>query len=228
MNYLTDLLKKVWKGITMLEFKDDGTFVELSYYVPAYHPKALPHEALRTNSNLSYDKFIEEAHAYEKVYGNCPVVSYDVIFDDKMYNKKRKGDRPFNNSFSSIVYSLLSISGDDLFFSKYVNVLKAYFKLIKPLPYQTKPQKNSKPKRKYRKRTGVPRGIRNEVFKRDNYTCVQCGAKKGDKKSDGTIVSIEIDHVKPLAKGGTDEMSNLQTLCKDCNRNKNDVYQKVR
>ena len=29
---------------------------------------------------------------------------------------------------------------------------------------------------------------------------------------------MEIDHVTPLSRGGTDDFSNLQLLCKACNR----------
>ena len=76
--------------------------------------------------------------------------------------------------------------------------------------------KQSNPKRK---RTHIPRGMRHEVFKRDNYTCVECGARKEDG------VTLHIDHIIPVSKGGTDELSNLQTLCKACNLNKSDVIQ---
>ena len=70
-----------------------------------------------------------------------------------------------------------------------------------------------------RKRTHIPRGMRHEVFKRDDYRCVECGATK----SDGA--TLHVDHIVPVAKGGTDELSNLQTLCSDCNLNKNDMLQ---
>lgn len=70
-----------------------------------------------------------------------------------------------------------------------------------------------------RKRTHVPKGLRKEVFKRDNYTCCECGAKKEDG------ATLHIDHIIPVSKGGTDELSNLQTLCADCNLNKSDVIQ---
>ena len=43
------------------------------------------------------------------------------------------------------------------------------------------------------------------------------------KKEDG--VTLHIDHIIPVSKGGTDELSNLQTLCADCNLNKSDVIQ---
>lgn len=74
-------------------------------------------------------------------------------------------------------------------------------------------------KNRSRRRTRIPRGLRHEVFKRDNYTCVECGAKK----SDGA--TLHVDHKIPVSKGGTDELSNLQTLCSDCNLNKSDVIQ---
>ena len=70
-----------------------------------------------------------------------------------------------------------------------------------------------------RRRTHIPRGLRKEVFKRDNYTCVECGARK----SDGA--TLHVDHKIPVSKGGTDELDNLQTLCSDCNLNKSDVIQ---
>lgn len=76
--------------------------------------------------------------------------------------------------------------------------------------------KNKKPKRK---RTHVPKGLRHEVFKRDNYTCVECGAKK----SDGA--TLHVDHIIPVSKGGSDELDNLQTLCSECNLNKSDLIQ---
>lgn len=79
------------------------------------------------------------------------------------------------------------------------------------------PQKHSKKKRK---RTHVPRGMRREVFKRDNYTCCECGARK----SDGA--TLHVDHVIPVSKGGTDELDNLQTLCSDCNLNKSNMIQR--
>ncbi len=49
------------------------------------------------------------------------------------------------------------------------------------------------------------------VFKRDKYTCQMCGRTD----LDGT--SLSIDHIIPRKLGGSDNLSNLQTLCKMCN-----------
>lgn len=52
-----------------------------------------------------------------------------------------------------------------------------------------------------------------EVFMRDNYTCQYCGQIGG---------KLEADHIIPFSKGGSDEMSNLITSCRKCNRQKKD------
>lgn len=83
------------------------------------------------------------------------------------------------------------------------------------IDYTSKPQKQSVK----RKRTYIPRGLRKEVFMRDNYTCKECGAKK----SDGA--TLHIDHIIPVSKGGTDTLDNLQTLCSHCNLNKSNIIQ---
>lgn len=51
------------------------------------------------------------------------------------------------------------------------------------------------------------------VFKRDNYTCFYCG--RSDCK-------MEIDHLLPVSRGGSDNISNLVTSCRRCNAQKHD------
>lgn len=51
-----------------------------------------------------------------------------------------------------------------------------------------------------------------EVLARDKWKCLSCGRSA---REDG--VSLEVDHIIPRSKGGSDDMSNLQTLCKKCN-----------
>ena len=51
-------------------------------------------------------------------------------------------------------------------------------------------------------------------LKRDKYRCRECGATNKE-------TTLEIDHIVPVSKGGTNNINNLQTLCKECNRVKN-------
>ena len=62
-------------------------------------------------------------------------------------------------------------------------------------------------------RKPLSKSLRFEVFKRDSFTCQYCGAKAPD-------VILEVDHIKPVADGGTNEILNLITCCRDCNRGK--------
>lgn len=65
-------------------------------------------------------------------------------------------------------------------------------------------------------RAKVSNELRQEIFERDGYTCVNCGSTEKE--------SLEIDHIQPISKGGKTEPDNLQTLCHNCNiRKGNDI-----
>lgn len=59
----------------------------------------------------------------------------------------------------------------------------------------------------------VSRRLRYEILRRDGNTCRYCGAKAPD-------VPLTVDHVVPVALGGSDEPSNLVAACQDCNSGK--------
>lgn len=65
-------------------------------------------------------------------------------------------------------------------------------------------------------RKNLGKKTRFEVFKRDKFTCQYCGRMAPD-------VILEVDHIKPVAEGGTNKMINLITSCRDCNRGKGKV-----
>ena len=53
--------------------------------------------------------------------------------------------------------------------------------------------------------------VREYILQKYDYTCVYCGAKD---------VPLEMEHVVPRAKGGTNRTSNLVLACKKCNQKK--------
>jgi hypothetical protein len=56
-----------------------------------------------------------------------------------------------------------------------------------------------------------------KVFDRDDYKCRYCGKTPEDG------ITLEVDHIHPTSKGGTNELHNLVTSCFDCNRGKSDL-----
>lgn len=52
------------------------------------------------------------------------------------------------------------------------------------------------------------------VLARDNWTCCSCGRTPLDG------VTLEVDHIRPRSRGGTNDPENLQTLCRKCNSGK--------
>ena len=58
--------------------------------------------------------------------------------------------------------------------------------------------------------------LRTQIKERDNYTCCQCGNSVHIEPN----LLLEIDHIKPISRGGLTKEDNLQTLCWKCNREK--------
>jgi len=70
--------------------------------------------------------------------------------------------------------------------------------------------------KKQSERISISKKLRFEVFKRDKFTCQYCG------KHAPTVI-LEIDHIKPVSKNGTNNILNLITSCFDCNRGKTNI-----
>ena len=62
----------------------------------------------------------------------------------------------------------------------------------------------------------VSKTNRKLTYIRDNYSCVYCGSKK----------NLTVDHIIPVSRGGSNELSNLMTLCVWCNSKKSDQMPK--
>lgn len=65
-------------------------------------------------------------------------------------------------------------------------------------------------------RINLPKAVRLYVLERDNYRCQSCG--------EDTKTRLNIDHIIPLATGGSNDISNLQVLCSQCNQKKKHYF----
>ena len=59
----------------------------------------------------------------------------------------------------------------------------------------------------------IKKSVRFRVLRRCQFRCHYCGRRAGD-------VTLEIDHVIPRSRGGSDNEANLVAACEDCNLGK--------
>jgi hypothetical protein len=71
-------------------------------------------------------------------------------------------------------------------------------------------------RRSLNRRRNVNSKTRVRILDRDNRTCQICGRKPPS-------VKLVVDHRIPVEKGGSNDDSNLWTLCEDCNRGKSNL-----
>jgi len=79
-------------------------------------------------------------------------------------------------------------------------------------------RRRRRPRRRGQRRTPIPPAIRQRVYARDGRACRYCGRT-------GRGVILELDHLFPVARGGGDEIGNLVTACRECNRAKGATVQ---
>lgn len=56
----------------------------------------------------------------------------------------------------------------------------------------------------------IPKETRERLIRESGYACAACGSLEG----------LEINYILPISAGGTGDESNLQVLCRSCNRRK--------
>jgi hypothetical protein len=66
------------------------------------------------------------------------------------------------------------------------------------------------------RREPISPGLRHRVVHAANSTCACCGRSPANTRG----LAVHVDHIVPVSKGGSDDVSNLQVLCADCNLGK--------
>ena len=160
----------------------------------------------------------EDPHSYFDIYGLKERIRWSKILLN--VRKKLKGyvDTTEREAFADTVDRLVKRAREDNLFSVSTAHIKQYASELGidisrqtnllTNAVSTKLQKEFGGQEPKRQRT-LTNSIKIEVFKRDNYTCQECGA--------GREAKLHVHHIIPFSRGGSDEMSNLITLCESCN-----------
>jgi 5-methylcytosine-specific restriction enzyme A len=150
-------------------------------------------EMLRNKMIEDADKFVKHTYNWE-YYRSC---DNRRLVISAMQKAAHKLNYKFKLNFEGRRISYIKWYHNDIWIS-----------IINGFNLPLLPEKNIKPKR-----NPIPGVLRHEVFHRDGYRCLECGATNHE-------TSLEVDHIIPVAQGGTDELDNLQTLCRTCNQAK--------
>ncbi len=144
---------------------------------------------------LSYDS--SQREYYEEITRRMPA---KVLKDRNIIQGSGKGYE-FTNDYKSLTES------EALLLSSYCDQRLAEY-LIKH---------GDKPFYHRKRSSGVISGsIKYEVLKNAKSRCELCGVPNDEK-------SLEVDHIIPRNKDGSDDISNLQALCYSCNSMKRDT-----
>jgi hypothetical protein len=79
-------------------------------------------------------------------------------------------------------------------------------------------------------RAKIARGIkadqRSKILDRNGFTCQVCGAGAGepDPLDPSKRIRLQVDHIKPISEGGTNEDSNLRVVCSVCNKGRSNLF----
>lgn len=66
------------------------------------------------------------------------------------------------------------------------------------------------------RRKPISQRTRAQVLARNHHKCRMCGRSVQE-------VPLEVDHIFPYEKGVIDDLDNLASLCRDCNRGKSEL-----
>lgn len=111
------------------------------------------------------------------------------------------GDLPYDDVLAKLARKVLAKAGVDS------SVLDVYLR-IDEIPAKAREKTYPLTAAPQRKPMSPRKAI--EVFARDGFRCVYCEATR----------ELQVDHITPVARGGTDALDNLQTLCRSCNQAK--------
>lgn len=95
-----------------------------------------------------------------------------------------------------------------------INDISKYYTILQ--------NQNSEYMRKKHARSQMTNKLRYTILKKDRFRCKICGRTAKDG------IKLHVDHIIPISKGGKTVISNLRTLCEECNLGKGDEIEQYK
>ena len=159
-------------------------------------------------------KFEEEYRQLPDFTETPPSWLYSVLERRVMKNEEKHREPPTTESTITCSIRYTSPAGRN----RYRNFQVYSTEDIKNLVNQSYVLEKERESKEYQRKILTP-SLRYDILKRDNFKCVICGRTP---KKDG--VTLHVDHIIPVSKGGKTVPENLRTLCSICNLGKSDKY----
>ena len=213
----------------LVSFDEHQLLEELKRIAALTGKETVTKEDLETHGRVSYSKINKDFGSLRAALqkAGLNVTRYMKATDNELIDMlldlweqvlRDKGRRPFRNDLKEYGFPISA----DTYVRRYGSwkhaLIKAYESIGDDELDDTNGSRASTSARKLPKSMRLSLRKRFFVLKRDEFTCQMCGAC-------GRGVRLEVDHRIPRAKGGSDALDNLQTLCYDCNRGKRDSLQ---
>lgn len=146
--------------------------------------------------------------------------SENELFENLALVWMRLGKQPSRRDLA-LIGSPISYKAYERRFGKWSLAVKAFVEYFNNLQdNQSSPQEVLQPNKPvHQSSRDINLRTRYLVLRRDNYSCCICGASPAKDPS----VELHVDHITPWSKGGSTELNNLQTLCRDCNLGKGNL-----
>jgi len=174
------------------------------------------------NSSTAIRKFGTWNKALEKASlksSNELYISEEDLFQNILTLWEHLGRQP-RRSELELEISSYSQSPYNRTFKNWTNALKQFVAWVNKEGFEINNSQGNDSKSS-KKQTGRDPSLRLRfiVLKRDNFSCVQCGASPAKDQT----VELHVDHIKPWSLGGETTLENLQTLCLKCNLGKSNL-----
>lgn len=190
---------------------------EIAAYLKNYYETHK--EQLKTQMKFYYQAHREEAIAYRKNY--CDTHKEEVAIQKKHYEEthKEKIAETHKNYYNTHRDELLEQKKD--YHKKnrptLLRKMKCYFQTPAGRIVKRAGHSNRRAKMK---NAFIEDIYEQEIFKRDGWRCQICSKKVNPKLKHPHLYSASLDHIVPLAKGGTHEKKNTQLAHLHCNISK--------